>query len=95
MYRRASAAGLYPTDDLAAAKVDAIMDSSTDFGINVRPSFMEKDAAKKVNTHKGRTQSKTECREANAWGRMVYWRVRGDVGSVTGVRRVAFVLSST
>ena len=44
----AAALGLYPTDDLAAAKCDAIMDSSTDFSTSLRPSFMEKDEAKKV-----------------------------------------------
>lgn len=41
-------AGLYPSDDLAAAKCDAIMDCATDYYINIRPSFMEKDEAKKV-----------------------------------------------
>eukprot|EP00903_Cladosiphon_okamuranus_P011629 g10938.t1 len=40
--------GLYPTDDLTAAKVDAIMDCSTDFGTNMRPSFLEKDMDKKM-----------------------------------------------
>lgn len=53
----AAASGLYPTDDLAAAKVDAIMDSSTDLGANIRPSFMEKDTAKKVNTYEYRQRS--------------------------------------
>jgi len=41
-------AGLYPTDDLEAAKCDAIIDSSVDFGINVLPSMYENDEAKKV-----------------------------------------------
>lgn len=44
-----AASGLYPTDDVAAAKCDAIMDSSTDFSTNMRPSFLEQDAAKKVS----------------------------------------------
>ncbi|CAN0518827.1 unnamed protein product, partial [Scytosiphon promiscuus] len=45
-------AGLYPSDDLEAAKCDSVLDCATDFGINIRPSFMEKDQAKKVR--KGR-----------------------------------------
>ncbi|CAM9452571.1 unnamed protein product [Ectocarpus sp. 6 AP-2014] len=40
--------GLYPSDDLAAAKCDATMDCATDYYINIRPSFMEKDEAKKM-----------------------------------------------
>ena len=48
-----SASGLYPTDDLAAAKIDAIMDCSADLSLNIRPSFMEQDTAKKVNAHMG------------------------------------------
>ncbi|CAB1115929.1 unnamed protein product [Ectocarpus sp. CCAP 1310/34] len=40
--------GLNPSDDLAAAKCDAIMDCVTDLHINIRPSFMEKDEAKKM-----------------------------------------------
>lgn len=68
MHRRASASGLYPTDDLSAAKVDAIMDSFTDLGNTMRPSFRERDATKKVDTHRGRTQSRTEGYEAKAGG---------------------------
>ncbi len=44
----AAGAGLYPTDDLEAAKCDAIIDSAVDFGINVLPSMRESDEAKKV-----------------------------------------------
>ncbi len=45
----AATAGLYPTDDLEAAKCDAIMDSSVDFNMAIRPSFKEQDEAKKVS----------------------------------------------
>ena len=41
--------GLYPTDDLEAAKCDAVIDSIVDFGMRMRPTFMEKDEAKKVS----------------------------------------------
>nr|WEU39139.1 glutathione S-transferase [Saccharina japonica] len=40
--------GLYPSDNLEAAKCDAILDSATDFYINIRPAYIEKDQAKKL-----------------------------------------------
>lgn len=40
--------GLYPADDLDAAKCDAVMDCGTDLSGNVRPSMLEKDDEKKV-----------------------------------------------
>ncbi|CAM9664742.1 unnamed protein product [Hapterophycus canaliculatus] len=40
--------GLYPSDPLDAAKCDAILDCATDFGTAARPSFIEKDEAKKL-----------------------------------------------
>lgn len=42
-------AGLYPTDDLEAARCDAIMDCTTDFYVNLAPSLREEDNAKKVS----------------------------------------------
>lgn len=41
-------AGLYPSDNLEAAKCDATIYSVTDFYVNARPCIMEKDQAKKV-----------------------------------------------
>ncbi|WP_411024211.1 hypothetical protein, partial [Salmonella sp. s58408] len=40
--------GLYPSDDLEAAKCDAVLDSATDFFINLRPAYIENDQAKKL-----------------------------------------------
>ena len=45
----ASTAGLYPTDDLEAAKCDAIMDCTVDIRTAVIPSIREQDQAKKVS----------------------------------------------
>lgn len=42
----ALATGLYPTDDLEAAKCDAVMDCSPDFMGKVRPSYYEKGEKK-------------------------------------------------
>ena len=48
MFASHCCAGLYPSDDLEAAKCDSVLDCATDFGVNIRPSFIEKDQAKKV-----------------------------------------------
>lgn len=40
--------GLYPTDDLEAAKCDAVMACTVDLSMNMRPSFREQDEAKKL-----------------------------------------------
>lgn len=43
-----SRSGLYPTDDLEAAKCDAIMDCTVDLVYKVIPILSGKDEAKKV-----------------------------------------------
>lgn len=64
------------------------MDSSTDFSINTRPSFLEKDTAKKVNTcccarEACRIESKAQGHSVEAGDQMGYRRVLEDVvGSV-------------
>ncbi|CAM9287721.1 unnamed protein product [Ascophyllum nodosum] len=40
--------GLYPTDDLEAAKCDAFLDSAVDFKANYYPAHIEKDEAKRA-----------------------------------------------
>nr|ABR09273.1 glutathione S-transferase 3 [Laminaria digitata] len=40
--------GLHPSDDLEAAKCDAVLDAAVDFYINVRPAYTEKDQAKQL-----------------------------------------------
>jgi len=47
-----AAAGLYPTEDLEAAKCDAIMDSAVDYRTVLLPSYMEQDEVKKVSVSK-------------------------------------------
>eukprot|EP00899_Mesostigma_viride_P022236 jgi/Mesvir1/3197/Mv16350-RA.1 len=47
--------GLYPTDPVEALKVDQILDGFEDNGATIRPSYMEKDEAKKLEMRKALT----------------------------------------
>ena len=63
-------AGLYPSDDLEAAKCDASMGCVADFYANVKPSITEEDQAKKVVVHSRRASPRPAQRRCCSmrWG---------------------------